>query len=359
MPAPTPPTEPLPEPPPQPVSSATVAAGPMISPIDRLKLFNPTEWEEFIVEWTETLRPSYVDVARLGGSGDQGRDVIGISEDGSWDSYQCKHYAQPLAPHEVWTEIGKLVHYTYVGKFACPRRYFFLAPQGVGTALSNLLRDPDRLQTGLLDNWAVHCEKKITATANVVLDKGLRGHIASFDFAIFGTIAPHRLIDGHATTRWHVARFGGGLPPRPAPDLPPAQPTTSETPYVRALLAAYADHLKQPVESHEQLPDGSPLAGHFADARREFYSAEALRAFSRDTLPPGSFEDLQDQIHSGIGDDMRGDHTDGYRRVLAVVATARTLALDGHALNTSMTTRDRGGVCHQLANGGTIETWVK
>lgn len=80
----------------------------MIAPIDRIKLFGATEWEEFVVEWAHSLKCSYADVRRLGGAGDQGRDVIGIADDGSWDNYQCKHYAQPLAPSQVWTEIGKL-----------------------------------------------------------------------------------------------------------------------------------------------------------------------------------------------------------------------------------------------------------
>jgi hypothetical protein len=353
-----PPTDLLPEPATPLVAPATVAAGPLIAPIDRIRLFSPTEWEEFIVEWAHSLKSSYADVRRLGGAGDQGRDVIGIVEDGSWDNYQCKHYAQPLQPSQVWTELGKVIHYSFVGAFAPPRQYYFLAPQGVGTALSNLLREPERLRQGLLKNWATHCETKITATAAIQLDDGLRAYIDTFDFSIFGTVAPHVLIDSHATTRWHVARFGGGLPPRPAPQLPPPEPTPAEAPYVRALLDAYADHLRQPVAAVDDLPDESLLAGHFADARREFYSAEALRAFSRDTLPPGSFAELQDQVHSGVGDDLRDDHEDGYRRLRAVVRTARTLALHGHALNTSMAPRDRGGICHQLANDGTIEKWV-
>ena len=358
-PPPTPPTEPLPPPPAPPVAAATVSAGPAIPPIERIKLFSPLQWEEFILEWADSLRPLYTDVRRLGGSGDQGRDVVGINVDSSWDNYQCKHYAAPLMPSGAWTEIGKLLYHTHNGAFAPPRKYYFVAPQGVGTTLSNLLRDPDRLRRDLIDNWAKYCETKITSTASVPLDGPLRAYIEAFDFSRFDSIPPLRVIDGHAETHWHVARFGGGLPPRPAPEAPPADPTAAEARYVRLLLEAYGDHLAQPVATTADLPGDSPLASHFDDARREFYSAEALRSFSRDTLPPGSFEDLQDQVHSGVADDLRDDHDDGYRRLLAVVATSRSLALDGHALNTSMTPRDRGGICHQLANDGAIEKWVR
>lgn len=127
---------------------------------------------------------------------------------------------------------------------------------------------------------------------------------------------------------------------------------------MRALLDAYEDHLGKPIGIPADLSAEATLQGHFADARREFHSAEALRTFSRDRLRPGAFEGLQDEVYGGIGDDLRDDHDDGYRRVLAVVKTARALALTSHALNTSMFVRDRGGICHQLANDGIIEKWV-
>jgi hypothetical protein len=100
------------------------------------------------------------------------------------------------------------------------------------------------------------------------------------------------------------------------------------------------------------------LREHFHDARVEFYSAEGLRTFSRDTLPQGEFEKLQDEVHSGIKDDVRGAHADGYQRVLAVVRTARALQLTSNPLTTRIHTRDRGGICHQLANDGKVR-WVK
>jgi len=83
-----------------------------------------------------------------------------------------------------------------------------------------------------------------------------------------------------------------------------------------------------------------------------------LRTFSRDTLPQGEFEKLQDEVHSGIKDEERGCHADGYCRVLAVVKTGRALQLTSNPLTTRIHTRDRGGICHQLANDGKVR-WVK
>lgn len=167
-----------------------------------------------------------------------------------------------------------------------------------------------------------------------------------------------RLIDQHAKTRWYATRFGGGLPPRPPVEPPPDSLEDHEVNYVRALLDAYGDHLKCNFNSIDSLVSHNDLHDHFIDSRLEFYSAEALRAFSRDTLPPGAFEKLQDEMHSGIKDEFRGIHDDGFRRVLAVVKTARLLPITDHALKERLSPRDRGGICHQLANDKKVR-WIK
>lgn len=128
---------------------------------------------------------------------------------------------------------------------------------------------------------------------------------------------------------------------------------------MRALLDAYGDYLKRQLVTIEDLSSKEPdLLDHFSDSRLEFYSAESLRAFSRDTLPQGEFEKLQDEVHTGIKDEIRSDHPNGYRRVVAVVTTARSLQLSAHALHSQVTVRDRGGICHQLANDTKV-IWVK
>ena len=53
-------------------------------------------------------------------------------------------------------------------------------------------------------------------------------HVEAFDFSIFSALPPLRLLDEHAQTRWYVARFGSGLPPRPPIPAPPATPASEE-----------------------------------------------------------------------------------------------------------------------------------
>jgi len=358
-----PPPVPIPQPaaPPPGLAADVVASGLPVHPEDRVRLFSPDQWERFVQEWVDSLRDEYELVERCGGAGDMGRDVIATVKggNGAWDNHQCKHYQKVLAPGDVWVELGKLAYYTLKGEYSYPRSYFFVAPQGVGPKLSNLLKKPHALRDGLLANWDKACRTEITKTEVVDCDAAMKAHIASLDFSIFKTKPLLRIIEGHAKTCWYVARFGGGLPPRPEPTPPPGDPTDNEAVFVGELRRAYADHLKQDLKDLDAgLASREDLREHFHDARVEFYSAEGLRTFSRDTLPQGEFEKLQDEVHSGVKDDVRGAHADGYQRVLAVVKTARAMQLTSNPLTTRIHTRDRGGICHQLANDGKAR-WVK
>ncbi len=341
-----------------PATAHTVAVGQPIPPIERIRTFSDRQWEEFVLEWADSLRQEYEAVERCGGKGDMGRDVIATLPDGEWHNYQCKHYDHALYPGDIWLEIGKLVYYTAEKAFSLPTAYYFIAPHGVGTSLSNLLRSPGKLKKQFKEKWRAKCEEKITSTGNVVLTKALEAHVDTIDFAIFSHVPPLRIVDGHRRTPWHVPRFGGGLPVRPTVPAPPAKPATTEAIYVEQLLAAYSEHVAETIPTPDDLVgDRAPLRGHFDDSRLEFYSAEALHQFSRDQLPPGEFEKLQDQVQAGIMDEIRGDHPDGYRRVVAVIRAARQLQVGGHSLAGQLQIRDRGGICHQLANERKLK-WV-
>ncbi len=342
------------------VPADIVLSGQPIPAIERIKLFSDRQWEEFVLEWADSLQEAYCRVERCGGAGDMGRDIIAICDDvtGIWDNYQCKHYKDPLQPSHIWVELGKLVYYSHCGYYTYPRHYYFVAPRGAGTKLSNLLRKPDQLRDKLISNWDTHCRVNITTVSPVELEGELFAYLKGLDFSIFEALPPLRLIDQHAKTKWHVARFGGGLPARPPAPDPPVDPTPLEANFLRQLLEAYSNHLKSPVTAVKDIANNEVLHAHLVQSRREFYSAESLRAFSRDTLPPGEFERLQDEVFDGISDEVRADHDDGYRRVVAVVRLARILQFTAHALVSRLTVRDRGGMCHQLANDERVR-WVK
>lgn len=356
------PTLPLPQPNPTTSSVDIVGSGQPIPPIERIRLFSNSQWEDFVLEWADSLRGKYARVERCGGAGDMGRDVVAfvsLDEKGQWDNYQCKHYDHPLRPSDIWLELGKLVYYTYIKAFSYPRKYNFVAPQGAGTKLANLFRDSNKLRELLLKNWDQYCTQEITKIKKIPLNKGLKEYIEGLDFSTIGYIPPLRIIDQHASTRWYVSRFGGGLPARPTNIFPPDTPVPEELGYLSKLMDAYSDHLNRDVFSLSDIDNELDLQEHCIDSRIQFYSAESLRSFSRDYLPLGEFKKLQDEIYDGIRDEIRDEHSSGYRRVLSVVKTARNLQLTSHALISKLTVRDRGGICHQLANDREEVRWVK
>jgi len=335
-----------------------IRSGPVVAPIERIKLFSAAEWEACVDEWTSSLA-DYGLVERTGGAGDMGCDVVATvnpsAADSPWDNYQCKHYDHPLAPGDIWLELGKLAYFTHLGAYTMPRRYYFVAPRGVGTKLMRLLKKPDELRAGLIEKWAEKCAGKLTAKTSVPLEGALLAHIRALDFARIGHLPPLKLIEGHMATRHFAVRFGLGLPPRDAPAPPPDEIAAGESRYIEQLLDAYGDNLApRPATPTALVPKH---AAHFRRARESFYCAEALRNFSRDTLPDGAFENLKDQIHDGVVDIAEADHACGFTRVNATVAQATALSLTSSALLGRVEVSDRRGICHQLANEDRL-TWV-
>lgn len=337
-----------------------VYAGKNIPAIQRIKIFSPDEWEEFVEEWLTTKKSSYETIERLGGSGDKGRDVVGYkckpdNNRYKWDNYQCKHYDHPLMPSDVWSEFGKLCHYTYIDDFPVPDRYFFVAPCGIGTSLSSLLSNPAQLKQELLKNWDRYCKAKITKKMEIPLEGKFLSYVSEFDFSIFEKITPLSLIEEHYSTKYHSVRFGGGMPERPEIPLPPQKIHENELPYIECLLTAYGSDSNECYASADKL--NSRYIGHLNRSRESFYSAEQLKMFSRDALPPGIFEQFKEEIYTGTVDVFEDDHGTGFRRVKSVEQEARRLAITSNALTLCSTTKDRSGICHHLANEGTFK-WV-
>jgi len=75
-------------------SADVVAAGLPIPPIERIRIFSAGQWEDFVLEWADSLRDTYSTVERCGGAGDMGRDIIAFdkTDPSIWDNFQCKHY---------------------------------------------------------------------------------------------------------------------------------------------------------------------------------------------------------------------------------------------------------------------------
>ena len=179
-----------------------------------LKIVSDEEFEEYhLREWISGYcKIKYSKVRKPAGAGDKGRDVIAYTgSNDEWDNYQCKHYDHPLHPGDIWTELGKICHYTFTEHYKLPNKYYFVSPQGVGNTLGDLLDNPNELKKGLFKEWDSKCKDKISSKTTIELTAEFKAYIEALDFSIFTSLDPQELIEQHKQTSYYSARFGGGL----------------------------------------------------------------------------------------------------------------------------------------------------
>jgi hypothetical protein len=335
-------------------NSATVQFGIPRPPQQQVLLFSPDEWEDFVREWVHSQKAKYSQVLRFSGPGDMGIDVVGLTDQqgvfGVWDNYQCKHYANALIPADAAPEIAKVLWHSFQKHYSAPRKHFFIAPYECGISLSKLLTNADALRAYVVSHWDSQCANAVTKKQTIALDGAFKAHVDAFDFSIFSQRTLLEVLDEHRSTPYFTTRFGGGLPGRP-PVAPPAyQPDEEGSRYIRQLFEAYGDHTKADVADLAGLAHRQDLTDHFHRQREFFYHAEALRNFARDTVPTGTFEELQTEVHAGVLDVEAAAHADGYVRMNAVTQAATALQITSNALISVVKVQDRKGMCHQLAN---------
>ena len=349
-------------------TAAQVIGGIPIPPVRLLQVMSPEDWECFTEEWLSFHKGkgTYHSIRRYSGPGDLGLDVVAFTSEAGfeepWISYQCKHYDHALQPGDVYGEVGKIIYHSFQRtppfNQACrvPGRHVFVSPSGVGITVGRWFKDPDRFKKEVREKWESHCVPKIGMGIEAPLEGTLLDYFEAFDFSIFQDRTGVELIEEHAQTVFHAARFGGGLPPRGQPDAPPSEPTKAESLYLRKMLDAYGDHLGQAVTVKDDLR--TDLEQHYNRQRVLFYSAESLRTFARDRTPPRTFDSLQDDVYHGVVDICEAAYTDALDRLRTTVSTAAQVDVSGNALVSVTRVPDKQGICHQLANDDRL-TWMK
>lgn len=345
-----------------PTNSARVLHGRLIPPQQQIFLYSSEEWEAFLEEWAHFQKTKYKKIARLSGANDMGIDVAALTSDeglhGVWDNYQCKHYDDALTPSIAFPEIGKILWYSFKKEYRPPRNYYFSAPRDCGMKLKKLLLNPEKLKVDFIASWQNSCAKNITDKEVISLDGDFLKYVQEFDFRIFQYKPTLELIDEHRKTPYFVRRFGGGLPDRPKSACPPELPTGEESRYLQQLLQAYHSNKKVPFEDELALEGYPDLKAHFIRQREFFYHAESLRNFARDTVPSGTFEELQDEVFAGVVDLQIQTFADGLAYLSATTQAAAELPMTANALIHVTKTQDKRGICHQLANVDRL-IWVK
>ncbi len=344
-------------------TSHQVNYGIRILPVKRVEIFSPEEWEEFIEEWVDLKKEIYLDIDRFGGAGDKGRDVVAYVTDKNikdyiWDCFQCKHYDSSLMPTQVYVEFGKILYHTFNQEYPIPRNYYFIAPKGCGTTLSKYLQDKDELRQKVIANWDAYCKTKIT-NLDVPLVGAFLEYVKRFDFSIFSRINTKEIIKEHSEHPNHIIRFGGGLPERLKliEDDIPIEIQMSENKYVQQLMLAYSSDSTESFSSPNELSMQSNYSKHFTRARISFHHAEQLRNFSRDSLPPETFTDFQNEIYEGIINIVESEHENGFMKVKETENEAKRIQITSNPLKEVSIINDRCGICHQLVNDEKIK-WV-
>ncbi len=337
-----------------------LGSGPPVPPEHRVYFYDPDQWEQFILEWVYSLYPDYFQVKRIGGSGDQGIDVAGFASgdhfEGTWDCFQAKHYAEALTPATAYAEMLKMFGHVSMGHYTLPRKYYFVAPRGAGPTLNRLISHPTELREKFLAAIADNTPLIAKLTADTVV--AVRKLAETTNFSMFEATQLTELLAGHAKTRYHAFRFGTTLPERGPVDAPPADLETSEARYVEELLRVYREATGSAEMSVADLQHHANHSDHFRRQRRAFYSAEALRMYARDSVPPGTFDRLADHLHDGVIEVAEADYATGRDRLTAVLVQATNVQLDSQRLVEITGPEDRRGLCHHLANDDRLK-WVR
>lgn len=339
-----------------------MALPPSLTPKQLLVHYSADEWEEFIYEWVMALEEAeYVDVVGMGGSNDRGADIAAFLTPrktvGLWHCYQCKHYDKALGPATAYPEILKIHSAVAEQQYrVLPERYVFVAPR-IGGSLIQLLAKPSALSVGFFE-WVDKNEVRLAQEyASGSLQRAL-DLARDSDFSRFEAGNLDKILQQHALTPHHVRRFGTPLPDRPARLPAPPEHAPEEARYIQQLLEVYCEKWGcSPSSPHEA--QAHPRAGRNLQRQREaFYRAEQLRVFARDSVPPGTFESLQEAVYSGVVEVEEEDFASAYARLKAVLAAARDMQLGTNVLLQVVDPDDRKGICHQLANEDRL-TWVQ
>lgn len=334
-----------------------------IPPLQRVRNFSPEEFEAFIGEWgIACAKPLYKDVYRIGGSGDMGRDVIGEYEDGTCDYYQCKRYDGKLTPSEYWVEFGKLCYYTFKKDIPKPQKYYIIASQGIGGKLLKIIKDPEKIRNGLIEQWDDKCSRSITSGQKIELKDDLLEYVKEFDFSIVDSYSIEKIIEEHRKTDYFYFRFGGIMKPqRGTVILPPSSPEKNEFNYINKILAAYSEKKQRSIILNElqQIPE---FLSDFNGNRNNFYSAESLKRCIREIFTnENHFEVLKEEMHNGIIDFIKGEFTNGYDRLLKTMHESTKVNLSVSIIDRDLhfvTNQDKKGLCHHLANEDDKINWV-
>ncbi len=331
----------------------------MVSYDRQILTLRDDELELFVRDWVaqKAKAKEYVEVESFTGAGDMGRDVVGFlskaRHEGPWHNYQCKQYARKLDTATGLLELGKILYYSYLGKFTPPKAYFFVAPRGVNRNLESLIFNPSECKKALLNDWDKYCADKIVENEVINLTDGLRVYIEAFDFSTVSRVTVHKMLEDPALQPVLFKWFGADPGPPPQGEVP-SEVQDWESPYIRQLIDAYGEHDGCAYASHAELADHPSHGPHLKHQRERFFKADAFKRFYRDNTAPEELEGFEDDIYHGIIDTHGAEYPNSLARVNKVMEQAAVVHPAG-TLAKYARVPIKQGVCHHFANGGRLK----
>ena len=133
--------------------------------------------------------------------------------------------------------------------------------------------------------------------------------------------------------------------------------------YVTQLYLAYKSATGKTITKPEDL-DPLDYREHFEHQRKTFYMAETVHSEIRDSVMPNEpdpFEELKEEIDTGIFEVKRATYKNAVLKVDAVVGKAAELSISSmvdDATNHWIGVGEKKGVCHMLVNEERLK-WVE
>lgn len=132
--------------------------------------------------------------------------------------------------------------------------------------------------------------------------------------------------------------------------------------YLYALVDAYNDAEHSSITLPDLKKFKKKYKDNFYEQRVNFYEADCLKNFSRDTLKSddNEFQKLLDDTYDGVINTSRKNYDNGYNRLLSVLEQAVNINLDASQLYHIpgiINNKRKIGFCHMLVNDDRI-SWI-
>ena len=327
---------------------------------NQIHALNDDDLERLVDVWQTRKTADYVGTERFAGAGDMGRDVVGYVTshrlDGPWHNFQCKQLKTQLTKPAVLRELAKIIFHSCCGHFPLPERYNFVAPRGVNRKAKELISQPSKLATAMIDEWDENCAGHLVQNETHVLTDKLHAVISAFDFTSVDAIDSRKLVADAAMKPVLVEWFGADPGPAPSGQVPDSV-AAEEFGYFDQLAKAYSARSGMFYPDRQSALDCKKHGKQFKVQRTRFFEAAYFKRYYRDNTPRGVVEAFETEVYHGVVDTHQGAHADALAKVDAVMSQAAVIQVSG-VLGTYARVPVKQGTCHHLANDG-ILPWTE